>query len=294
MKLSIVVGYASAAYLALARSRPHSHANGTLPEPTHRLTRRFDANVLASDKDWKAASCRGGRLVELMLGSDEAAGSKIESTKGNNTPSAKSEWQGDLKQELKTWGWHEEYAEDVYADLERLDVTSVAEALGINRKPKGAGGNNIPYEIRHWDKDARDPKGHPIAPRDQTYKVDGKEYRVTQARHLFTVNPTDGVIIGQFLESPASAAEFLWYRKARSDELPNIQRLSDIFWGHWVRDNTNVVNIRYFWMMDVANEDTEEIMARALSEAGKAISTWPGVTFNMDSDAGKAILGELQ
>ncbi|KAL5376087.1 hypothetical protein DPSP01_010680 [Paraphaeosphaeria sporulosa] len=44
-------------------------------------------------------------------------------------------------------------------------------------------------------------------------------------------------------------------------------------------------------MVDIANEDTAKIMARALSEAGKTISKWPGVTFNMDSDAEKAILG---
>lgn len=73
-----------------------------------------------------------------------------------------------------------------------------------------------------------------------------------------------------------------------------LQRLSDIFWGYWVRDNANVANIRYFWMVDVANEDTEEILARALSEAGKTIREWPGATFDMESDAGKAILGELQ
>ncbi|OAG07010.1 uncharacterized protein CC84DRAFT_1216020 [Paraphaeosphaeria sporulosa] len=240
MKLSIVVSYAFTACLALARSHAHSRPNGTLPKPTHRLTRHFNADILASNKDWKAASCRGDRLVELMPSSDKAAGPKIESTKGNNPPSAQSEWQGDLKQELKTWGWHEEYVGDVYADMDYLDVTSVVEALGMNGKSQRAGGNNIPYG---------------------------------------------------FLKSPASAAKHLWNQKPTGDELPKLQRLSDIFWGYWVRDNPAVANICYFWMVDIANEDTAKIMARALSEAGKTISKWPGVTFNMDSDAEKAILG---
>ncbi|KAF2447265.1 hypothetical protein P171DRAFT_430173 [Karstenula rhodostoma CBS 690.94] len=281
MKLSLVVSYAFTACVALA----HSHAKITLPAPTHRLSRRFDADELASDEDWKDASCKGGRLIGLMLGTDEEAGPKIESTKDNNPPSAKSEWQGDLKQELKTWGWHDDYVEDVYADMDYLDVTSVVEALRINGKPKGDGGNNIAYHIQHMDPNAN--------PKDklQTYKVDGKEYRATNARHIFVVNPIDGVIMGQFLESPASAARMAWYRQPTSEELPKLQRLSDLFWGYWVRDNPNIANIRYFWMVDIANEDTEEILARALSEANKKIGKWPGVTFDMDSDAGKAILG---
>jgi hypothetical protein len=102
------------------------------------------------------------------------------------------------------------------------------------------------------------------------------------------------VIIGQFLESPATAAKYKWRRKPLTDELPKLQRLSDIFWGYWLRGNSNLANIRYFWMMDIANEDTEEILARALSEANTKIRKWPGVTFDMESDAGKAILGELQ
>ena len=59
-----------------------------------------------------------------------------------------------------------------YADLEYLHVASVAEALEINTKAKWTGGNNIAYDIRHWD------QGKPGYPGDQRYTVDGKEYRV--------------------------------------------------------------------------------------------------------------------
>lgn len=79
-------------------------------------------------------------------------------------------------EELKTWGWHDVHVGDAYADMDHLGTTSVAEALHINGKAKGAGGNNIPYEVRHWDMGAKDP--NPIAPVDRTYKVDGNEYRV--------------------------------------------------------------------------------------------------------------------
>jgi hypothetical protein len=84
--------------------------------------------------------------------------------------------------------------------MDHWQTRTVAEALGINGRPKADGGNNIAYDIRHQE------SGNPEV---QTYKVDGKEYRVrfftlylvyrntepmqfTQARHSFIVNPTDG------------------------------------------------------------------------------------------------------
>lgn len=99
------------------------------------------------------------------------------------------------------------------------------------------------------------------------------------------------VIIGQYLESPATAARSLWYRKAVPEELPALRALSDIFWAYWLRDNPNIANIHYFWMMDIANNETEEIIARALHNVKNSVSSWPGVTFNMDTEEGVAILG---
>jgi hypothetical protein len=83
----------------------------------------------------------------------------------------------------------------------------------------------------------------------------------------------------------------LWYRKAAPEELPALRALSDIFWAYWLRDNPNTANIHYFWMMDIANTDTEEIIVRALHNVKKSISSWPGVTFTMDTEEGMAILG---
>ncbi|KAL1606692.1 hypothetical protein SLS60_004099 [Paraconiothyrium brasiliense] len=175
--------------------------------------------------------------------------------------------------------------------MELFEWTSVAKALGINGQPKAEGGNNIPYDVQHWNPDAKDEKGNDIPKINQKYKVDGREYRVTDAQHVFVVNPIDGVIMGLSLESPTTAAKRVWYRKPKQDELPKLQRLSDIFWGYWNRDNSNIANIKYFFMKDIANEDTEEIIARALHGANKQIRAWPGITFDMKFDAGKAILG---
>lgn len=282
MKLSILFSCAFAAGLALARSHP----NRSLASFPHHLVRRWDDTFEASDNDWNAAKCRGEKLINAMILSDAEAGPKIQDTKVNQPPSAKSEWQGELTQELKTWGWHEiEPEDDQYADMEHLDVISVTKALEISDKVDWLGGDNIPYEIEHFDRDATDPKG------EQKYEVNDKAYTTTGARHTFTINPKDGVIIGQNLLDPATAAAYNWGRNPKPEELPKLQRLSDIFWGHWVRENPDISNIRYFWMMNVVNQETVEILARALHDAGKKYAPWPGTTFDMDSDAGKAILG---
>ncbi|KAJ4356279.1 uncharacterized protein N0V89_004310 [Didymosphaeria variabile] len=285
MRLSFLTAFIATACLASGKVAPASpQATGTLTSP-HHLVRRFDADTLASDKEWKAAVCRGGQLIDSMLASDEEAGRNIQNTKQAHPASARSEWQGDLKQELRTWGWHDFYSSSAHADMDHWQVSSVVEALGINGKPKAEGGNNVPYDVQHWDPDAKDEKGNDINKRNQKYKVDDKEYRV--GFPALTVS----LIMGQFLESPASSAERIWNRKPKQNELPKLRRLSDVFWGYWNRDNSNLANINYFWMMEIANEDTEKIIARTLHGAEKRIRGWPGVTFDINSDAGKAILG---
>lgn len=42
--------------------------------------------------------------------------------------------------------------------------------------------------------------------------------------------------------------------------------------------------------MDIVNAGTEQIIARALHNVKKRISSWPGVMFNMDTEEGMAIL----
>jgi len=94
------------------------------------------------------------------------------------------------------------------------------------------------------------------------------------------------------LNGPLHAARQQWGRQPSDDELPRLRKLSDVFWGYWIRDNPNVSNLRYLWMMDVENVDTQKIVTQALHNVGKEIEKWPGVTFDMTTDEGKAILGK--
>jgi hypothetical protein len=54
-----------------------------------------------------------------------------------------------------------------------------------------------------------------------------------------------------------------------------------------------VQNIRYFFMLGISNDQTNELIARCLKNAGKELKEWPGVTFDTATDEGHALLGEF-
>jgi hypothetical protein len=69
--------------------------------------------------------------------------------------------------------------------------------------------------------------------------------------------------------------------------------MADIFWAHWFKGNTDVANINYFWVQGIANLDTQSIIASALRGVNEEqLKHWPGTTFSMDTEEGKALLGK--
>ena len=48
-------------------------------------------------------------------------------------------------------------------------------------------------------------------------------------------------------------------------------------------------NLRYVFRMQISNADTESIVKRVMGDV--ATSVWPGKTFRMTTDEGKALLG---
>jgi hypothetical protein len=103
-------------------------------------------------------------------------------------------------------------------------------------------------------------------------------------------------IIATDIESPAVSVQDAgtWGRKAEPDELPQLRHLSDTYWGYWVRDNPDIRNLHVYAAHIVLNEITVPLVVRALKSVNKdRLSTWPGDTFDADSDEGKALIGKL-
>jgi hypothetical protein len=112
------------------------------------------------------------------------------------------------------------------------------------------------------------------------------------------------------------AAELLWTDRIQNPitslDLPWLRSSSDIAWGFWNRATVRKLqlkNIHYLMACDIVNEETLEIIKRALkkhkelqppsehpedpdSDKGDGVKNWPGTTFILNGDdLGMALLG---
>jgi hypothetical protein len=132
---------------------------------------------LASPEDWETYSLKGGALMCALEGTDRMAGRLINDTR--NPPSAASAWSGDLKQELQDWYWHELTPTSKGAQLDDYwKFSATMQALGLNGKPKSAGGDNACYRIEHRDP-SKQENGHQVPAINQWYRIGGNDYRVS-------------------------------------------------------------------------------------------------------------------
>ena len=76
--------------------------------------------------------------------------------------------------------------------------------------------------------------------------------------------------------------------------------MSDMAWGMWRRvhpGGTGLDNIRYFVVNQVLNKDTQGLIAEALKAAQDPVTgvpEWPGVTWDIETPQGAAMLGKLR
>jgi hypothetical protein len=104
----------------------------------------------------------------------------------------------------------------------------------------------------------------------------------------------DIAIYGLYLDNPQSAASMNWYGNKKVPDLallPHLRALSDVLWSYWVRENPDIKNIRYFFMLGISNDQTNQLIASSLQHAKKQLSPWPGISFSADTDEGHALLG---
>lgn len=101
-------------------------------------------------------------------------------------------------------------------------------------------------------------------------------------------------MFGLNLESPSIATTrwTSWRRKAEPGELPELQYLSDILWGHWIRNNPDLKNLHLYLTHDVVNPETRKLAASAFARKKLGIvKPWPGDVFETNTEEGKALLG---
>ncbi|CAO2652640.1 Nn.00g009230.m01.CDS01 [Neocucurbitaria sp. VM-36] len=252
----------------------------------------FDEDDQANEEDWERYAHKGGSLMCGLLGTDQAAGRQMNDRR--NPPSAASTWIGDLKQEFDTWYWRQVDPATYSCKMnDHWNIPFAMRSLGLNGSPSSEGGDNACFRVEHWDPNKKE-NGQQVPAINQWYKVDGREYRSTKAHYEFAINIKGGAIFAFFLESPKSSASALWYggrKDASPDDLPHLRALSDVLWGFWNRENSNVKNIRYFLVLGISNDLTNQLIASCLQKVGKDLSEWPGTTFATVTEEGHALLG---
>lgn len=134
-------------------------------DPPLHLTRR--ANEPASDDLWNRAKCYGGQFVKVFPMSDKDAGQEYSPKRD----SVQSRWKGDLKDDLKKWGWKENKLQKSVCEFDEFSLgkgwVDAAKQLNIGTE----GWKDIwCYRFSHgtvWD-----------VAGEKKYKADDKDYPV--------------------------------------------------------------------------------------------------------------------
>ncbi|KAF1932409.1 uncharacterized protein M421DRAFT_403266 [Didymella exigua CBS 183.55] len=245
------------------------------------------------DKIWNDALCRGERLLHAMtLGELDAAWTL-------GWPYLQSPWDGDLKNELRTWGWldtdENHKNADYFCNFEE-EMGNMFKGLKVNGKSAEMGGPNHCFYIEHKNGPTvkTNSDGSLPAEAEQKYDADNKEYRVTGAYSRVGINRQDGIVYFLHRRSPEKGAEILWDDpKPAPAALPKLRSSSDLAFGLWNRvPAPNGQKIEKFMSVNIVNEDADEIIKRALKKVNvDEVEGWPGTDFDTTTDAGKALLG---
>ncbi|KAL1607701.1 hypothetical protein SLS60_002636 [Paraconiothyrium brasiliense] len=264
-------------------------ARSELSPPLHQppsLARR--ANEPASDDIWDRAKCLGAHFVKVFPMSDKDAGQEYSPKRD----SVQSQWKGDLKDDLKKWGWTEANLQKSVCEFDEFALgkgwVDAAKELGI-----GTEGWKDIWCHRFTHGSVWDVAG------DKKYTADNKDYPYTGAYGQFGINSAGGAILAMDNLMPSSAIRRNKQRDPLPGELPALQSLSDLLFGGWYRGsqpetsmNADVRNLKYLISVSVTNPESLSIIQRALKAKEKTtVSYWPGDTFDMSTDEGQALLG---
>jgi hypothetical protein len=137
-----------------------------------------------SDADWQNSVCRGRKLFLVMTRDSDQGTRYIDPL---TTP-----WDGDLEEEMVSWGWDNWVKEDGWCDFDKEGLTPALKGLGISDTSVRKGGENTCWSAFHNDgpgvlfdpygPDYIDDSDDEMLARDDQYYMDpnGHKKRVSQ------------------------------------------------------------------------------------------------------------------
>ncbi|OAL48528.1 hypothetical protein IQ07DRAFT_655006 [Pyrenochaeta sp. DS3sAY3a] len=250
---------------------------------------------------WESAVEYGRTLNSAMKSNDHIARWFFKNHP-NFAETVQSPFDGDLREELKTWGYmdNEDLSNQIKNDCdfdENHHIKQAFDELGLDTKAAKDGGPNQCYRVDHHsgpniklnEDGTLPPETH------QFYEVCGKQYQATCGTFEFAVNPHGAIALMNVISTSYMAEKYIWHRKPATHELPHIRSISDIAWGMWNRASPkSLKDIKYLLVTQILNPTTREIIRQAygtLSPPKSEHEEWPGIEFAMDSTGGQAILG---
>lgn len=134
---------------------------------------------------WCKAKGRGLQLTKAMMLNDEAAATMLA------WPYIQSPWDGDLRPELRKWGYKDDFDTDAEVDKQcDFDKThekaDAFKTLRVDLRSARQGGPNHCFYVEHKDGPTilRDEDGELPFPEEQFYDVDGKTLQVLASLNL--------------------------------------------------------------------------------------------------------------
>jgi hypothetical protein len=115
---------------------------------------------------------------------------------------------------------------------------------------------------------------------------------MTGAYFYMAVNPQGGIMVQNTL-GPRQAADTTHPNNFADDELPHLQKLSDMMWALWEFSvpAAQWSGINFFMSLGIINPTSKGIIRRALDSGGGQLTDQP-FRFDPTSDGGLAILGK--
>ncbi|KAJ4377931.1 hypothetical protein N0V83_000761 [Neocucurbitaria cava] len=230
---------------------------------------------MTKDEEYEAAIEKGSRLLRMMLVGDHEAGQLLD------PPQASAQSRFNTVANLQAYGYEEQ--QDI-GFFRGKSIRKALQALGVDDQIAGVddqaaceGGKNIVILHIHTE----------------TKTIGGQEYAATHARFSQVCNHAEGVLIAHDNRTAPHMGPF---QDKVITKIPPLVHWSDIAFLQHIASNPNPTippaTLKYIVRLTIQNVPTYTILSKILMKHGLTQwDTWPGITFDIDSEEGRAILG---
>ncbi|KAF2736416.1 hypothetical protein EJ04DRAFT_562469 [Polyplosphaeria fusca] len=233
-------------------------------KPDHGTIARADP---PTDEDlFQDCACKGDRFLKMMKLTDAKAGQLMPKPMDSIESSFLD------YADLKKWGW--DWVPFDTWDFKSYDIVEALKGLGLDPKKTSDGGR---FFGQHYEHDLGE------------VEINGKKYPPTHGMYITLFDKEDGFILGLSKYSPSHMGPL---QHPPVNVFPDLQRWSDIAFLQWQQlMGNNVGNVKYIMSWSIDNPACKTVMKKAFEKTGAVLAPWPGVTYGMDSEEGKALLG---